>query len=769
MDKDVSLPPIDASTMRILGFFWLFFISCSLLAQTNEGNEFWFSFMEHRDKGNNTMVAMITAKNNTTGTISMPLLGWQQNFTVAANQVTLINLPGAAETWGSENITKNGIVVTSALPVSVFIHQFSQFRAEATVVLPKTSLGSEYYVLTHKGFTNNEGHFPSEFIVVGMEDSTEVNITVATATVLDVPVGGNISVVLNKGETYQVQAKVGNADMSGSFVSANKKVNVLAGARWSTMPYGCETRDNLLEQMYPLSAWGKNFVSAPSAKVNGDIYRVMAAEDQTNVTVTGITTQNYVINAGKFVEFESNQSLFINADKPVLAAQYLKGSACNGYVYGDPSTILLNSIEQIIDTVTLYNSSLQNIIENYINIIGKTEDMPTVSFDGQLLSTVATILPVQGNPLFSYAQVTTSTGSHTIISDGCGIIATAYGYGEFESYGYSGGASFRSINANPIVEGGCLGDTLLFQSGVKANRFTVLWDLGDGTTSTEIEVKHKYAALGTYQVALYTLDECLGFRDTFLQDVKITLRQALQLPDSLQACEAASITLSAPLLADATYFWEGPGGFTSYQKDTTLLQLHAAQEGIYTLVGSVFGCETFPSEVFLKLHPLPKPSLGNDTIVCWKEPGSIILSPGIFDVYIWQNGSFTPFFTARDSGEYFVTVIDEHGCRNADSILIREVCPTQLYFPNVFAPDTDKLNQKFSILGSDIISIQLSIFDRWGGLLFVSDADNPAWDGTSRGKPLCPGVYIWMAQVKGYRADGSIFESLEKGDVLLVR
>lgn len=59
------------------------------------------------------MVAMITSKFATTGVIEIPLLGWKQSFSVAPNEVTLITLPKTAETVGSENISYNGILITS--------------------------------------------------------------------------------------------------------------------------------------------------------------------------------------------------------------------------------------------------------------------------------------------------------------------------------------------------------------------------------------------------------------------------------------------------------------------------------------------------------------------------------------------------------------------------------------------------------------------------------------------------------------------------------
>ena len=66
-------------------------LSGQVFAQSNEGTNFWFGFMEHRDINSNSKVAMITSKVNTSGTISMPNLNWSESFNVAANNVTIIN------------------------------------------------------------------------------------------------------------------------------------------------------------------------------------------------------------------------------------------------------------------------------------------------------------------------------------------------------------------------------------------------------------------------------------------------------------------------------------------------------------------------------------------------------------------------------------------------------------------------------------------------------------------------------------------------------
>ena len=66
------------------------------------------------------------------------------------------------------------------------------------------------------------------------------------------------------------------------------------------------------------------------------------------------------------MEYSKTEATFITADHPILIAQFLVGTECSGYSLGDPPMVLLNSVEQTRDTVTLYNSSLENILENYI-------------------------------------------------------------------------------------------------------------------------------------------------------------------------------------------------------------------------------------------------------------------------------------------------------------------------------------------------------------------------------------------------------------------
>jgi gliding motility-associated-like protein len=114
------------------------------------------------------------------------------------------------------------------------------------------------------------------------------------------------------------------------------------------------------------------------------------------------------------------------------------------------------------------------------------------------------------------------------------------------------------------------------------------------------------------------------------------------------------------------------------------------------------------------------------------------------------------------------------GCPGGDAlqITLRSVERPAVYIPNSFSPNADGINDLFSVYGNDqVVAVRrLAIYDRWGNALY-DRADLPlndpsaGWDGYFRGKPMDPGVYIYIAVIE--RADGQT--RLYKGDIHLVR
>ncbi|MBT8220151.1 MAG: gliding motility-associated C-terminal domain-containing protein, partial [Bacteroidia bacterium] len=197
-------------------------------------------------------------------------------------------------------------------------------------------------------------------------------------------------------------------------------------------------------------------------------------------------------------------------------------------------------------------------------------------------------------------------------------------------------------------------------------------------------------------------------------------------------------------------------------------EAYPEQSGTYEVIGIISGCATFPAFAEVDIIPTPVPFLGNDTVFCIRG-NPLVLEPGDYSSYEWQDGSTASSFLIQEAGNYGVTVTDAFGCVGEDDISIMEQCPTQVYVPNAFSPNADGINDEFQILGNDIISSRLIVFDRWGNIVFEGEHTDEIWNGTFNGKQAPTGTYIWILHLEGYSADGSIFQEVQKGNINLVR
>jgi len=741
------------------------------LAQSNEGTRFHFAFLEHIDVGRNNMVAMITSKFATTGVIEMPLLGWKQSFSVAPNQVTLITLPKTAETVGSEYISSNGILITSEKNVSVYIHQYYNNRSEASVVLPDDALGSDYYAIAYKAFQQGNIVYPSELLIVAVKDDTEIEIILSDQTKGGRKKGETIKVTLSPGQTYQIQTSIGGSDITGTRVLGNKPFALFSGNSWT--PMVCDAKDNLLEQMYPISTWGKEFISVLSAQVILDVFRIIASENNTTVLVQGAKTDTLKLNQGQFVEYQKGESTYISSNKPIAVAQYNVGGTCGGNPsrLGDPSMVLLNSIEQIRDTVTLYNSSFQQITENYLNVVALSTDISKVTLDGTPLGNIPNVIgTVAGNTKYSFARIKVNAGSHTLISNGCGMSVTAYGYGNAESYAYNGGASFKPINASPLPEGGCLNDSILFDVGLSLPRFSLFWHFGNADSTRMNIVRRSFNTLGPQPVLLAINDQCLKKLDTIRGNINITIPGTLTVPGSILICENETLFLMVDDKKSENYQWTGPNNFFSTDKNPSVLKANTTFSGNYSVVGLLDGCPTLPGITKATVKANPKPNLGADALICPDEPTfNLQLQAGFFSKYIWQDNSSLPYFQVQEEDTYTVGVWDEWGCFGVDTIVLERKCPTKVYAPTAFSPNKDGINDLFFLYGDDILAFDLKIADRWGNIVFKTNNFQEGWNGQYLGIDLDPGIFVWMATIEGYRRNGKTFIETKSGTVALIR
>ncbi len=125
--------------------------------------------------------------------------------------------------------------------------------------------------------------------------------------------------------------------------------------------------------------------------------------------------------------------------------------------------------------------------------------------------------------------------------------------------------------------------------------------------------------------------------------------------------------------------------------------------------------------------------------------------------------------TFSDTGTFTITLITSthYGCFDTafQNIIIEP--DFAFYIPSSFTPNDDGLNDSFSGKGIFIVKYEMSIFDRWGNLIFFSDDMSRAWDGKARlGNEIAQrDVYVYTIKVTDYR----MIEHIYRGVVTLIK
>ncbi|MBP6732999.1 MAG: gliding motility-associated C-terminal domain-containing protein, partial [Chitinophagales bacterium] len=114
-----------------------------------------------------------------------------------------------------------------------------------------------------------------------------------------------------------------------------------------------------------------------------------------------------------------------------------------------------------------------------------------------------------------------------------------------------------------------------------------------------------------------------------------------------------------------------------------------------------------------------------------------------------------------------ITGTDAYGCHDTTfvSILLN---PPVLFIPNVFTPNGDGANDFFEVFGNlpSLRYMEVKVFDRWGEKVFESNDHHFKWDGTFKGKPMQPAVFVYVINAAFVNESES---RIWKGSVTLMR
>ena len=140
--------------------------------------------------------------------------------------------------------------------------------------------------------------------------------------------------------------------------------------------------------------------------------------------------------------------------------------------------------------------------------------------------------------------------------------------------------------------------------------------------------------------------------------------------------------------------------------------------------------------------------------------------------YAWDTGESDSTIVAANSGVYNLSVTDKCSTQEYSwDIQLEEVIREQpIYFPNIFSPNQDGVNECFVPMvrpETTILSYKLSIFDRWGNKYFETTEMDDCWDGIYNGKNVKTGVFVYLLEMD-YTYCVEVEKLKKYGDVTIV-
>ncbi|MDP4266418.1 MAG: gliding motility-associated C-terminal domain-containing protein [Bacteroidota bacterium] len=241
---------------------------------------------------------------------------------------------------------------------------------------------------------------------------------------------------------------------------------------------------------------------------------------------------------------------------------------------------------------------------------------------------------------------------------------------------------------------------------------------------------------GTKQISLAVKDS--GCSNTFNSSIDILNGiNAYFKSDTTSGCPGMVVrfTDTTGLNNGAQYTWDfGDGGTSSVQNPSHQF----IKSGKYNVCLSITSSCSSKICKDILVYSIPKAEIGvnpQQTGIFNPDVNFYNKTTGIYDSiiwYLWDNSIRTDDFkyTFTDTGTFYVKIYAYNkGC--VDSAIEHVIIKPDytIYIPNAFTPNGDGKNDIFQVGGTGITEFEMTVFNRWGAVIFESIDINNGWNG----------------------------------------
>lgn len=317
---------------------------------------------------------------------------------------------------------------------------------------------------------------------------------------------------------------------------------------------------------------------------------------------------------------------------------------------------------------------------------------------------------------------------------------------------------------------------------------SVLWDFGDGITSTDANPQHVYDRSDSFEIKLIISNPAAcNEADTSAQIIFLPseVKAAFHADNGCPPFDATIVNQSANATSYRWNFWDGTAATDAVPLLTEL------SSGSYSLTLTAYNPETCNDSSVatgtFTVHDKPVALFDADSVYNLLESVQFISQSAGAVAFAWHfddgDSSFAenPTHAYPDSGYYIpcLKVTSEYGCDSTYCRRIEIDFRGAIDVPNAFSPNGDGSNDMLYVRGEGIRDLEFRIYNRWGELVFEStDADivcneldiclakGKGWDGTYKGERQEMEVYVYTLRAVFVNGRSS---ELKKGNITLLR
>ncbi|MDP4266327.1 MAG: choice-of-anchor L domain-containing protein [Bacteroidota bacterium] len=250
-------------------------------------------------------------------------------------------------------------------------------------------------------------------------------------------------------------------------------------------------------------------------------------------------------------------------------------------------------------------------------------------------------------------------------------------------------------------------------------------------------------------------------------------------------CEPLPVIFSDsihPYSADYIYNWSfGDGNTSNNEIPTNIYRTPGTYDVSLTVtIGKCKTSDTLKKIVTVYSLPVAKystlPPSGQTTIfnpvISFNDvsEGADSIKWVLWDGTERRDRSFT--LTFADTGSYYFTLYaysthqgsPDIVCTDSVTGVVRVSSDYTIYIPNCFTPNGDGINDIFQISGVGLRGLNITIFNRWGEVVFESSDIQKGWDGKVNGNKAETGVYLYKVEYK----DSDLKKQTRYGKVTLI-